>query len=88
MIEEYYVKRTSKNGRVTYRPINIMEIAICGRTIEEIIDILNALDIERIYDIKMTMSNLKRYIEIYQKEQKEISRKYWDRQIKELKEME
>lgn len=33
-------------------------ITICGKTIEEVITILNGLDIERILDIKMTMENL------------------------------
>lgn len=32
---------------------------ICGRTIEEVITILNALDIERETEIKMTMKNLR-----------------------------
>ena len=31
---------------------------ICGRTIEEVITILNGLDLERLLDIKMTMENL------------------------------
>ena len=87
MIEEYYVKRTSKNGRVTYKPVDITKMAICGKTIEEIIDILNALNVERIYNIEMTMNNLKQYIKIYQKEQKEMLKEYWNKQIKELKEM-
>ena len=33
-------------------------ITICGKTIDEIINILNGLDIERMLDIKMTMENL------------------------------
>jgi len=31
---------------------------ICGRTINEVINIINAFDIEREYDIKVTMENI------------------------------
>lgn len=33
-------------------------IKICGKTMQEVITILNGLDIERMLDIKMTMENL------------------------------
>ena len=33
-------------------------IKICGKTLEEVIDILSGLEIERTLDIKMTMENL------------------------------
>ena len=45
---------------------------ICGYSIEEAIQILNALTIERAYDIKVTMSNLQKIVELYQKEQTEM----------------
>lgn len=33
-------------------------IKICGKSLKEVIDILNGLEIERMTDIKMTMENL------------------------------
>lgn len=33
-------------------------IKICGKSLDEVIDILNGLEIERMTDIKMTMENL------------------------------
>lgn len=45
---------------------------ICGYPIEEAIQILSAVTIERAYDIKVTMSNLKKIVELYQKEQTEM----------------
>lgn len=33
-------------------------IKICGKSLREVIDILNDLEIERMTDIKMTMENL------------------------------
>ena len=45
---------------------------ICGYSIEEAIQILSAVTIERTYDIKVTMSKLKEIVELYQKEQTEM----------------
>lgn len=45
---------------------------ICGYPIEEAIQILSAVTIERARDIKVTMSNLKKIVELYQKEQTEM----------------
>lgn len=52
----------------------INEVTICGKNIEEVIQILNGLSIEEMLDIKMTMENLsylyKRTLdEQYKKEQ-------------------
>ena len=44
---------------------------ICGYSIEEAIQILSAVTIEKARDIKVTMSNLKKIVELYQKEQTE-----------------
>lgn len=41
---------------------------ICGRTIEEIINILTGLDIEKQYKLDVTMENLKSLMGIYQAE--------------------
>ena len=45
---------------------------ICGYPVEDVIKILSAIDIEREYDIKFTMDNLQKFIELYQKEQTEM----------------
>lgn len=45
---------------------------ICGYSIEEAIQILSAVTIEKARDIKVTMSNLKKIVELYQKEQTEM----------------
>lgn len=41
---------------------------ICGRTIEEITNILNGLDLEKETELKVTMDNMKHFMAIYQKE--------------------
>ena len=41
---------------------------ICGRTIDEIVNILNGLDLEKETKLEVTMENLKSFMAIYQKE--------------------
>ena len=41
---------------------------ICGRTIDEIVKILNGLDIEKQYKIDVTMENLYSLMDLYQNE--------------------
>lgn len=54
-------------------------IKICGRTIDEIIVILNALDIERATDIEVTMSNLGSLYKKLREEVTDANRKSLDR---------
>ena len=55
----YYRMKTNENDEVTFQRVKEEDITICGRTIEEVITILSALDIERETEIKMTMKNLR-----------------------------
>lgn len=52
---------------------------ICGRNIDEIVNILMALDIEKQYKIEVTMENLKSLMGIYQSE---VEKSIRDAQIK------
>ena len=71
LFEYYRLTTTDENGNSCYKFTLVKEedITIKGYTIQEIINILNALDVERIYDIKMTMSNLAVLYETLIKEQ-------------------
>jgi len=46
----------------------IQNQTICGRSFDEIVNILTALDIEKQYKIEVTMENLKSLVGIYQAE--------------------
>lgn len=46
----------------------IQNPTICGRSFDEIVNILTALDIEKQYKIEVTMENLKSMMGIYQSE--------------------
>lgn len=56
-----YERRETSDGYDYYVPYDIENTTICGKNIKEIITILNALEIERIYEIKMCMENLSKY---------------------------
>jgi hypothetical protein len=58
--EELYVKEFKDNG-YTFRRVYDDELTINGRTIEEVRDILNALDLEKIEQLELCMNNLKEY---------------------------
>lgn len=58
MNKELYEKIENEDGSITYKKYDISKITINGKTIEEIIKILNGLDIERITGIEMTLENL------------------------------
>lgn len=58
--EELYVKEFKDNG-YTFRRVYDDELTINGRTIEEVRDILNALDLEKIEQLELCMENLKEY---------------------------
>lgn len=57
-MKELYEKITNEDGSITYKPYDIQETTIKGYKIDEIIEILNGLEIERITEIKMVMENL------------------------------
>lgn len=79
-----YEKVEDINGNVTFKPYDINKITICGRTLQEIMDILGALDLEKEYDLKMTMKNLKQWQEMmYKEQQKEFDKQLYNIRIKE-----
>ena len=53
-------------------------IKICGKTVDEIVPILSALEIERATDIQVTMSNLHTLFERLKEEQQAFMREVMD----------
>lgn len=72
---DFYVKKEDSKENIAFEKINIEEITIRGKTIEEINVILSALSMERITGIEMTMKNLKKYMDLLEKEQENIAKK-------------
>lgn len=63
-----YERKETSDGYDYYVPYDIEKTTICGKNIKEVINILNALELERIYEIKMCMENLSKYKELIDKE--------------------
>lgn len=63
-----YERKETSDGYDYYVPYGIEKITICGKNIKEIMTILGALELERIYEIKMCMENLSKYKELIDKE--------------------
>lgn len=75
LIEYYRKKEDTDTNSIVFERVKEEDITICGKTLEEVIIILKALDIERETGIKMCMENLNKYVELYHKEQDEIQQK-------------
>ena len=75
----YYRKVSSEEDEIKFKKVNPEDIKICGKTIDEVITILNGLELEKQTQIKMTMGNLGLYIELFNKEQQDIQRKTLER---------
>ena len=60
----YYRQKYEEDGNIVFEKVKEEDIKICGKRIEEVIMILNGLDIEKRYQIEMTMENLIKYKEI------------------------
>ena len=60
----YYRQKVDEDGNIVFEKVKEEDIKICGKRLEEVIKILNGLDIEKRYQIEMTMENLIRYKEI------------------------
>ena len=72
LTKEYYLKNKQLQNKIKELEDRLEVQTIYGYPIEEAIQILSAVTIERAYDIKVTMSNLKKIVELYQKEQTEM----------------
>lgn len=72
LTKEYYLKNRQLQNKIKELEDTLEVQTICGYPIEEAIQILSALTIERVYDIKFTMDNLNKFVNLYQKEQTEM----------------
>jgi hypothetical protein len=69
MIFNYYKKiEDPENNTIEFKRVNPEDIKICDKSVEEVIQILEGLELERIYDMKLTMTNLKKWIELINSE--------------------
>lgn len=75
LLEYYRKKEDTDTNSIIFEQVKEEDIKICGKSLKEVITILQGLDLERTLDIQMTMKNLdmlfkeltKRDEEAYQK---------------------
>ena len=75
-----YEKIENEDGTITYKPYDISKTTICGRNIEQVIQILNGLDLEKEYEMTLTMGNLDKWGKLIQ----EDIRKQQEKALKDL----
>lgn len=73
LLEYYRLNTTDENGNSCYKFTQVKEedIKICGKSLKEVITILNGLEAERITGIKMCIETVNEYMDIILKEQQE-----------------
>lgn len=65
----YYRMKTNEDDELVFQRVKEEDIKICGKTIEEVIRILQGLEFERQTQIEMTMENLERYYKFIREDQ-------------------
>jgi len=75
------MKIDSDTDTIYFEKVKAEDIRIYGKTIDEIITILNGLDVERITGIKMTMENLSYLYKELQKREYEMQRENLKRML-------
>ena len=68
------------NGNINITPYDISNITICGRKLEQVIQILNGLDLEKEKEMLLIMKNLGKWCELI----KDDIRKQQEEAIKNL----
>lgn len=75
LLEFYRMKNDTDTNTIYFERVKEEDIRICGKTLKEIIMILNGLEAERITGIKLCMENINNYMDIILKEQQEQIKK-------------
>lgn len=75
LLEYYRMKNDTDTNTIYFERVKEEDIRICGKTLKEIITILNGLEAERITGIKLCMENINNYMDIILKEQQEQIKK-------------
>ncbi len=75
LLEYYRMKNDTDTDTIYFERVKEEDIRICGKTLKEVIMILNGLEAERITGIKLCMENINNYMDIILKEQQEQIKK-------------
>lgn len=84
LLEYYRKKEDIETNNIIFEKVKEEDIKICGRTIKEIINILNGLTLERTLNIQMTMENLDILFKTLMEKDKHAFEEYIKCQLKEI----
>lgn len=71
LLDYYRMKRDYDTDTIYFEKVKEEDIKICGKTLREVITILNGLEAERISGMELCMENINKYMELILKEQQE-----------------
>jgi len=71
LLDYYRMKRDYDTDTVYFEKVKEEDIKICGKTLREVITILNGLEAERVSGMELCMENINKYMELILKEQQE-----------------
>ena len=71
-----YEKVVNEKGEEIYKPYDINKTTICGKPLEEVIQILQALDLEKEYQMKLTLENLQKWFDLMLKQEQKVMDKW------------
>lgn len=72
LLDYYRMKKDTDTDTIYFERVKEEDIKICGKSLTEVITILNGLEAERITGIELCMENINKYMELILKEQQEI----------------
>lgn len=58
LLDYYRMKKDTDTDTIYFQRVKEEDIKICGKSLNEVITILNGLELEKITNIEMTMENL------------------------------
>ena len=71
LLDYYRMKRDYDTDTIYFEKVKEEDIKICGKTLREVISILNGLEAEKITGMELCMENINKYMELILKEQQE-----------------
>ncbi len=71
LLDYYRMKRDYDTDTIYFEKVKEEDIKICGKTLREVITILNGLEAERVSGMELCMENINKYMELILKEQQE-----------------
>ena len=71
LLDYYRMKKDYDTDTIYFEKVKEEDIKICGKSLREVITIINGLEAEKITGMELCMENINKYMELILKEQQE-----------------